>query len=453
MMSWSVVAMAQAGLTNRSGFFVTRALMGLIEGGFIADTILYLSYFYTAAELTIRLSYFWVSLTVTNIIGAFLAAGILELRHSSHMSGWRWLFALEGALTFLIGFWALFYLPPGPTETHKSLWGRIRHKGWFTEREEVIMVNRVLRDDPTKSSSGWRVTTLMVVHNREGLSLEDLWRSLTDFDLWPLYLIGITTFIAPATVGAYFTLTLKSLGFSTLYTNLLIIPSSILTMLGNLSLAYLSNRRKERLGIASIGSWWLLVTLIILVFLPDSTSKWGKWAILTVIVGFPVSNTLPANSSTHTPSLYPLTARTPARCARGPSPPRYTTCSCRLRPWSRATSTSPATSHTTTRAIGFSWASSPPTLRCFSSPRPGTSGATTSGSGSGTAGPWRKKTSISARPRTRGTSGWISGSRTRYRWCGRCTFRGHAVSGVVIPNPPRHHRGHTPPDRRTDFGW
>lgn len=153
MMSWSAVAMAQAGIHDRTGFFITRALLGLLEGGFIADTILYLSYYYTAVELTIRLSYFWVSLTITGIIGAFLAAGILEMRHHTHMEGWRWLFALEGALTFLIGVFACFYLPPSPTETHKSIWGRIRGKGWFTEREEIIIVNKVLRDDHTKSSS------------------------------------------------------------------------------------------------------------------------------------------------------------------------------------------------------------------------------------------------------------------------------------------------------------
>lgn len=153
MMSWSAVAIAQAGIQNRTGFFVTRALLGLIEGGFIADTILYLSYFYTSTELTIRLAFFWVSYTVTNIVGALLAAGILEMRHHTHMEGWRWLFALEGALTFLVGLFALFYLPPSPTQTHQSLWGRIRGQGWFTEREEIIVVNKVLRDDPTKSSS------------------------------------------------------------------------------------------------------------------------------------------------------------------------------------------------------------------------------------------------------------------------------------------------------------
>lgn len=49
------------------------------------------------------------------------------------------------------------------------------------------------------------------MHNRQGLSFKDLWLSLTDYDLWPLYLIGLTAFIAPSTIQAYFTLSLRSL--------------------------------------------------------------------------------------------------------------------------------------------------------------------------------------------------------------------------------------------------
>ena len=61
MVSWSIVASMQAFLTGRTSFFVCRALLGLIEGGFIPDTILYLSYYYKSVELPRRLSFFWVS--------------------------------------------------------------------------------------------------------------------------------------------------------------------------------------------------------------------------------------------------------------------------------------------------------------------------------------------------------------------------------------------------------
>ena len=103
MISWSIVACCQSRLTGRATFFITRSLLGIIEGGFIPDVILYLSYFYKSKELPIRLSFFWGAYGCTYIISAFLAYGILHLGGVDGLAGWQWLFALEGSLTALIG--------------------------------------------------------------------------------------------------------------------------------------------------------------------------------------------------------------------------------------------------------------------------------------------------------------------------------------------------------------
>ena len=172
MVSWSLVASMQCLLTDRKGFFACRCLLGLIEGGFIPDVILYLSYFYTSAELPRRLSFFWVAYQSTNIVSSFLAYGILRLGgplksktvgtgdneativwdtpgHQG-LYGWQWLFALEGTLTGVIGIISYFYLPPSPYQTASKFRGK---NGWFTEHEEKIMANRILRDDPSKGDS------------------------------------------------------------------------------------------------------------------------------------------------------------------------------------------------------------------------------------------------------------------------------------------------------------
>ncbi len=74
MMGWSIVAMLQCLLQNKTGFYVTRALFGLLEGGFIPDAVLMLSYFFTTSELAMRLSWFWVSPRPTSISPASAAA-------------------------------------------------------------------------------------------------------------------------------------------------------------------------------------------------------------------------------------------------------------------------------------------------------------------------------------------------------------------------------------------
>lgn len=101
-----------------------------MQGGFIPDVILYLSYFYTKNELPLRLAWFWVSNYMDHIVGAFLAIGILRIRRLTGVAGWRYLFLIEGLVTLIVGLWSFVLMPPGPTQTRT--W--YRKKGWFSER-------------------------------------------------------------------------------------------------------------------------------------------------------------------------------------------------------------------------------------------------------------------------------------------------------------------------------
>jgi hypothetical protein len=64
MLGWSTVSWAQAFMTNRAGFYLTRCFIGLCEGGFIPGTILMATYFYTSRELSTRLAAFWSTLNI-----------------------------------------------------------------------------------------------------------------------------------------------------------------------------------------------------------------------------------------------------------------------------------------------------------------------------------------------------------------------------------------------------
>ncbi|KAH8906744.1 MFS general substrate transporter [Coniochaeta sp. PMI_546] len=274
MVSWSIVACAQSRLTGRSTFYVTRALLGLIEGGFIPDVVLYLSYFYKSKELPIRLSFFWGAYISTFIISAFLAFGILHLRGHNGWAGWQWMFALEGSLTAIIGVLSWFYLPPSPTQTASWFRGK---DGWFTEREEVIMVNRILRDDPGKGG----------MHNRQGLSLKLLWEALIDYDLWPVYILGFTWSIPQQQVSSYLTLNLKQLGFDTFQTNLLTIPGYVLFLLQLILWTWVSEKINNRFLIVLMCQFYMLPLVIALEVLPNTASPWAWYAPSALLVGFP----------------------------------------------------------------------------------------------------------------------------------------------------------------------
>lgn len=274
MVSWSLVASMQAFLTGRSSFWACRALLGLIEGGFIPDNILYLSYWYTGPELPIRLSFFWVSYQTTSIISAFMAFGILHMRGINGLEGWRWLFALEGMLTGIIGIVSYFYIPPSPTQTASRFRGK---NGWFNEHEEKILVNRVLRDDPSKGD----------MHNRQALTLRMFWECLSDWHMWPIYLIGLSWMLPSNPMNQYITLTLKSAGFGTFETNLLTIPAYVIFIVGLLFWTWLSEKLDERFLLATVSQLWVLPLLIALLCLPTHRSPWVSWILAILLYAQP----------------------------------------------------------------------------------------------------------------------------------------------------------------------
>lgn len=274
MISWSLIASCQAFMHNRAGFFTTRAMLGLLEGGFIPDTILFLSFWYKSKELPIRLSYFWMTYEATAIVSAFLAFGFLHIRQSDGTGGWRYLFALEGCITGLIGIVAAFYMPPSPTQTAGRFRGK---KGWFNEHEEKIMVNRVLRDDPSKGT----------MHNRQAVTPKLLWQALKDYDMWLIYLLGLTWMIPSTPATSYISLELKSLGFSTFNTNLLTIPAYVIFIINLLLRTWASERFNQRLLLGVGAEIWAMVLLIALETVSESASPWVRWVLLILLIGMP----------------------------------------------------------------------------------------------------------------------------------------------------------------------
>ncbi|KAJ2981781.1 hypothetical protein NUW58_g6601 [Xylaria curta] len=271
---WSIVAALQCLIDGRASFFATRALLGALEGGFIPDVVLWLTYFYTSKELPIRLSYFWTTLSVTGVLTSLLAFALLRLRGVLGWAGWRWLFLIEGIITFTIGVASFFMMPASAVQT--KTW--FRPNGWFTDRETMIVVNRVLRDDPSKGD----------MNNRQAITPKILWDCLTDYNLWPLYLIGLFAYIPQSPPSKYITLILRGTGFDTFNTNLLTIPYNALHILTLLLLTRLSDWLGERTLVSSIQNLWMVAPLAALRWWPGTVhDAWGTYALITVLLSYP----------------------------------------------------------------------------------------------------------------------------------------------------------------------
>ncbi|CAG8955299.1 hypothetical protein HYFRA_00011281 [Hymenoscyphus fraxineus] len=280
MTLWSVVACSQFWLTGRQSFLVCRALLGILQGGFIPDIILYLSYFYKHHELSLRLGFFWTAMSAADILAAFLAVGLLQMRGVQGYSGWRWLFMIEGLLTLVLGIAAFVLMPASPTQTASKLRGK---NGWFTEREEIIIINRVIREDPSKSE----------MHNRQPITPKLLFKGMCDYDMWPLYILGLMFQLPESTPQQYMTLTLRGLGFDTFKSNLLVIPYTVMKTITMMAMTYGAEIFGELSFIASIGQFWVL-PFVSYLYAQDinKIDKWDAFGVMTAFLSYPSAHPL-----------------------------------------------------------------------------------------------------------------------------------------------------------------
>ena len=99
---FSLISAMQVFLKGRASFLATRYLIATFQGGFIPDTILYLSYFYTGKSLPIRLAWFWMSSQLVDIGVGFAAVGLVSMRGILGYEGWRWLFLIEYVQSWIL---------------------------------------------------------------------------------------------------------------------------------------------------------------------------------------------------------------------------------------------------------------------------------------------------------------------------------------------------------------
>lgn len=130
---------------NPAGFFACRFFIGMIMGGFIPDTFLYLSYFYKKSEMPMRLALFLFVDSMSAFAGFFIAYRVLHRRGVQGKAGWSWLFLFETLISFAIGVASFLF----HYQVHR------RNKIGGVKRDTLlkgkkITVNRVLRADPSK---------------------------------------------------------------------------------------------------------------------------------------------------------------------------------------------------------------------------------------------------------------------------------------------------------------
>ncbi|KAJ5618328.1 hypothetical protein N7528_006971 [Penicillium herquei] len=179
MVSWGIISMCGAAVSNKGGLYAVRFMLGVAEAGQFPGVILQMTYWYRPDEI------------------GLLAYAFDTVSGAGGLSGWQWLFLIEGIATVIYGVAIWFLLPDFPETAN-----------WLTEKEKKFIQARLPANAPRASE--------------ENFNFREVIESLKDIRLWLFMLIWATFTVGTNGVTFYQSTVIADLGFT--YAQLLNIP-------------------------------------------------------------------------------------------------------------------------------------------------------------------------------------------------------------------------------------
>src|SRR6266567_2606729 len=132
MVSWGIVAVLMGFVQTKTQFYSLRFLLGAAEAGFFPGIIVYLSHWFRHQDRAKVVAMFMAAQPIAIIFGAPLSGLLLDVKWLG-LSGWRWLFIIEGLPAIVFGLVTIFYLTDRP---HQAGWLPVDERDWLTAELE-----------------------------------------------------------------------------------------------------------------------------------------------------------------------------------------------------------------------------------------------------------------------------------------------------------------------------
>ena len=170
MIGWGVASACTMLAVDDHSLYGLRGLVGIAEAGLLPGLLYFLSAWFPSGERAKANSMFLASLPLALAIGGPVSGVIMDMDGALGLSGWRWLFLLEGAPPILMGLAVIKWLPSQPAAAR-----------WLSVEEKTALQDRLDRDP-----------------HQAGRSAGHAWKDILNF---PVILLALSYFCVVATVN------------------------------------------------------------------------------------------------------------------------------------------------------------------------------------------------------------------------------------------------------------
>jgi len=260
--TWGLLACSMMWVRTPQQFYAVRFFLGMAEAGFFPGVIYYLGLWFPTTYRARAISCIMIGIPLSQVLGAPLGGALLELTGKGHLSGWQWLFLVEGLPPVVLGLVALSYLTDNPEDAR-----------WLSKQQRQWVSSQI--EQERQHTAAAHISPL------RALGHPMLW--ILIFPYFSLCAIGYgASFWTPLLVR-------DALGTDNSATSLIVGAIYVLGAMVYPLAGMLSDRTDDRCGLAALGLAFYCVGGIGVALLPHSIPR--VIALVVMQVGNPIFNT------------------------------------------------------------------------------------------------------------------------------------------------------------------
>jgi len=219
MVLWGIVSASMIFVTTPRSFYLLRFLLGAAEAGFFPGMILYLRRWFPSAARARAVALFMMASPLAGVLGGPIS-GLLLGVHTAHLSGWQWLFLIEGLPAVLLGGVVLAYLTDSPELAP-----------WLATNERAWLIGELAREQGAHPEASRR----------------EVFAAFTKGKVWLLVLVYLGDTTCTYGVGLWLPSLIRSVsGVSNLIIGLLSAIPYVVTAIAMVLVGTHSDRTRER---------------------------------------------------------------------------------------------------------------------------------------------------------------------------------------------------------------
>ena len=142
LISWGFISALTAFVETPMQFYVARFLLGVAEAGFFPGIIVYFTHWFTSQDRGRALSGLVMAVPFSLALGAPVSALLLDVNWLG-LTGWKWMFILEGLPAVVLGVVTLIWMTDRP-----------RHAKWLTPEERDYLEGTLAAEAKARRGEG-----------------------------------------------------------------------------------------------------------------------------------------------------------------------------------------------------------------------------------------------------------------------------------------------------------